>query len=64
MVRSISRAWGFLGAVAVAGSWSAFAQNPSAIPDLSGVWADVYADPGDHAGGTYILVKDITWSKQ
>src|SRR5712672_2606671 len=38
MVRSISRAWGFLGAVAVLGSWSAFAQSASAIPDLSGVW--------------------------
>src|SRR6266705_1075040 len=39
MVRSISRAWGLLGAVAVIGSWSTVAaQNPSAIPDLSGVW--------------------------
>src|SRR5258707_8626886 len=39
MVRSISRAWGFLGAVAVLGSWSALsAQSASAIPDLSGVW--------------------------
>jgi hypothetical protein len=39
MVRLMSRAWGFLGAVAVVGSWSALsAQSPSAIPDLSGVW--------------------------
>ena len=39
MVRSISRAWGLLGAVAIVGSWSAVAaQSPSASPDLSGVW--------------------------
>ena len=39
MVRSISRALGLLGAVAVLGSWSGLsAQSASAIPDLSGVW--------------------------
>src|SRR5258708_6602992 len=39
MVRSISRALGLFGAVAVVGSWSALAaQSASAIPDLSGVW--------------------------
>src|SRR5260221_7690859 len=39
MVRSISRALGLFGAVAIVGSWSALAaQGAAAMPDLSGVW--------------------------
>jgi hypothetical protein len=33
---------------------------------MGGVWNgfSVVADPGDHAGGTYIFIKNVTWVAQ
>jgi hypothetical protein len=63
MVRSISRAWSLLGAVALVGSWSALsAQSASAIPDLSGVWGRNtidYAAPATGKGP----IKNISGSR-
>jgi hypothetical protein len=63
MIRWISRALGFLGAIAVVGSWSALgAQSASAIPDLSGVWGRNtidYAAPATGKGP----VKNISGSR-
>src|SRR6476646_9552428 len=63
MVRSISRAWGLLGAIAVAGSWATVsAQSASGIPDLSGVWGRNTIDYSAPARGKGPL-KNISGSR-
>ena len=59
---NITTAWAkYTIAIPTAESYDTSSTDPA-----GGVWNgfSVVTEPGDHAGGSYILVKDVVWKKQ